>query len=416
MIKKTTMILFVGNVMSPFKLMFFVCLLGAITGVSYDMYAPSLEAIQASFGIDNTWSQMTMAIFMGGVAMSQLFYGAFSEGFGRKKAVLLGLSVMLLGSIGSLASSHIGVLIISRFIQGLGAGVGAALWRSIFRDGFKDEEMAKYGGYLVLFFLLVLPFAPILGSILSRFHWWYISLFLLVYNLAALWVVYRYFDETNAHVDANKWRMSYLVRSYYSFLVNKEFMSIGLSIFFTYGAFTSWFVVGSILITDKALLGLDHMYFSVASFAVSCSMMFLASMINNRYLKRVGPDRMLMTGWLLISSGGVLMVLLNGVIGLNYTSIIIAVSLLFFGSGFIFPNLFAGAMVPYAHMAGYAASLYSCIQMLGGFCSGSLLSYVPETSAFPMGIVMIIGGVVPMMVYWLGVIKNPKRHRLYEDQ
>ena len=68
-------------------------------------------------------------------------------------------------------------------------GVGAAIWRSIFRDGFKDEEMAQYGGYLALFFLLVLPLAPIVGSALSPISWRLIFVVLMMYNFISLGLV-----------------------------------------------------------------------------------------------------------------------------------------------------------------------------------------------------------------------------------
>ena len=400
--------------MSNRLIMFFVCLVGGLTGVSSDIYAPAINDIAKNLNVTSDWTQWSMAMFLAGVSLSQLFYGAYSEAYGRKYALTLGLCIMMVGSTMCMVAPDISWLIIGRFIQGAGAGVGAAIWRSIFRDGFKDEEMAQYGGYLALFFLLVLPLAPIVGSALSPISWRLIFVVLMMYNFISLGLVLFYFDETNRNCDVSRWSIKFISKTYQGFMVNKEFMGICFSIFFTYGAFFSWFIVGPVLIERQ--LGYPDVVFSGISFATTCSMMFLAAILNNKFMRRFGPDIMLLFGWSNIALGGIIMLVFSALFGLNLPTIVVATAFLFFGTGFIFPNLFAGAMVPYAKLAGYAASLYSFIQMLGGAFWGGFLSHMSETTSYPMGAVMLLGGVMSAMVYTFAVIYNPKRHRLYDEE
>ena len=113
-----------------------------LTQFAVDIYASAIIAIATDFNVDVTMVQWSMSIYMFGVATSQLVYGPVSEGVGRKKPLLFGLGIMLIGCLICLSAQYIDVLIAGRFVQGAGAGACAALWRSIFRDSFKGEELS----------------------------------------------------------------------------------------------------------------------------------------------------------------------------------------------------------------------------------------------------------------------------------
>src|SRR3989338_6223909 len=154
-------------------LLFFVIVLAVcLTQLASDIYAPSLPGIASYFHTNVDLAQWSMAIYMLGVALSQLVYGPLSEGVGRKKPLLTGLIIMIVGTLICLFSPSIKVLILGRLIQGCGAGACAALWRSIFRDLFTGEELSKYGSYLVVFIMFIIPAAPLLGGYLEEFYSW----------------------------------------------------------------------------------------------------------------------------------------------------------------------------------------------------------------------------------------------------
>ena len=108
--------------MSNRLIMFFVCLVGGLTGVSSDIYAPAINDIAKNLNVTSDWTQWSMAMFLAGVSLSQLFYGAYSEAYGRKYALTLGLCIMMVGSTMCMVAPDISWLIMGRFIQGAGAG------------------------------------------------------------------------------------------------------------------------------------------------------------------------------------------------------------------------------------------------------------------------------------------------------
>ena len=102
-----------------------IVLAGCLGGVGSDIYAPSLPfiAVDLETSINNV--QWTMAVFLFGISISQVFYGPISEGVGRRKPLMFGLSLALIGTIICLFSPHIAMLLVGRFVQGFGVGAGA---------------------------------------------------------------------------------------------------------------------------------------------------------------------------------------------------------------------------------------------------------------------------------------------------
>jgi DHA1 family bicyclomycin/chloramphenicol resistance-like MFS transporter/DHA1 family 2-module integral membrane pump EmrD-like MFS transporter len=134
--------------MSPKILIFLVIVLsGCLAGISSEIYIPSLPAISDDLKITIDEAQYTIAIFMLGLSISQLIYGPISDVIGRRLPLIIGILIMISGSFICFYTTNITTLLLGRFIQGLGAGAGASLWRAIFRDSFNGAELAKYGGY-----------------------------------------------------------------------------------------------------------------------------------------------------------------------------------------------------------------------------------------------------------------------------
>src|SRR5262245_49447650 len=121
--------------MNSFKTLLIIILLIACMGqVASDIYTPSFVAIADSLHIRLIEVQLSMSIYMLGLALSQLVYGPLSEAFGRRLPLLAGLMILCLGGLICLFSFSIDQLILGRLIQGLGAGACIVLWRSIFKD------------------------------------------------------------------------------------------------------------------------------------------------------------------------------------------------------------------------------------------------------------------------------------------
>ena len=102
-----------------------ILLMAPLTGASIDIYVPSLPAITNYFGVSVQLVQWTIPSYLIGYSLSQLFCGALSDAWGRRRLLLIGLALYTGTSLLASYSSNLSTLIILRFMQGLGvAGPG----------------------------------------------------------------------------------------------------------------------------------------------------------------------------------------------------------------------------------------------------------------------------------------------------
>lgn len=83
-----------------------------------------MPALGRAFGGDREAVQLTLTMFMFGIAIGQLVHGPISDRFGRKPAIVGGLCVNVLATAGCALSDSIEILAVFRFIHGVAASSG----------------------------------------------------------------------------------------------------------------------------------------------------------------------------------------------------------------------------------------------------------------------------------------------------
>ncbi|MEN8236565.1 MAG: multidrug effflux MFS transporter [Pseudomonadota bacterium] len=370
-------------------LCFIILLVACLAGVSSDIYAPSLPAIAHDLNAPIDEVQWSMAVFMLGVSLSQLVYGPISEGIGRKFPLLVGLIIAFIGSVICFYAATISVLIWGRFIQGIGVGAGASLWRAIFRDSFTGETSTKYLAYLAILITFVVPAAPTLGGYLSvYFGWRSVFIFLVLYALITILIVCMGFRETGQYHHKNRLRLSFIFSSFQQLLSSRIFMGYALCTFLSYGAFFSWYAVGPVLLIKN--IGISPVEFGWITLLGGGTAMAVAGYLNGKIVSHVGSHFMLRLGWLLMVIAGVLMLAFKFLYGINIFIIVAPMIVFYFGSTFIWPAAFTGAFAPFGKLAGYASALYSFLQLGGATVLGSLVAYLPDTDQMPLACIFIV--------------------------
>ena len=113
------------------------------------------------------------------MAISQLFYGPCADRFGRKPVLLMGMTLGFLGSLVCVFSPNVNILILGRFIQGMGAGAGNVLFRVILRDTFSGKELSKVAAWTTTFYSLAPAIAPVIGGYIEVSFGWRMDFILL---------------------------------------------------------------------------------------------------------------------------------------------------------------------------------------------------------------------------------------------
>src|ERR1700722_1450821 len=98
-----------------------MALLMSIIAISIDALLPALGVIGKDFEVINpNHFQYVIAFIFVGMALGQLLCGPLSDALCRKKILYVGIGFYLAGSIICLMSTNFNVLLLGRFIQGLG--------------------------------------------------------------------------------------------------------------------------------------------------------------------------------------------------------------------------------------------------------------------------------------------------------
>lgn len=381
-------------------ILIFIVLIGCLSQFAADIYAPGIPTIALSLSTHVNWVQWSMAIYMIGIAATELIYGVISEGVGRKLPLLLGLSLMLIGSIMCFYAKSVNQLIIARFLQGCGSGATAGLWRSIFRDSFHGDDLAKYASYLGPAIIVIIPMAPAVGGYLvHNFGWRAIFMCVSAYVLIALLATLLVFKDTSQHHHKERLKLAYILTTFKQLFTSPIFIGTTFSVLLTYGAFFAWFTAGPVLLIK--VVGMTPVHFGWMTFIAGAIAYSLSGMINGRCVKIFGINTMLRIAWSIMILSGFLMLIFKEFIGVNVTAIVIPTLLFFIGSALVWPNAFARAVTPFGKIAGYAGPAYGFMQIMGGGIIGALVAYLPETNQVPLAMVMILVPAVALLLFEL---------------
>ena len=150
-------------------------LLVAMTGVapiSLYMLVPALPVLATTFGRDISIAQMTVSLFMVGIACSQLIMGPLSDKFGRRPVLLVGLALMVAASIGCSLAQTLPQLIAARFLQALGGATGMVVSRAIIRDLYSRDRISTMISLVIGVMMVAQMLSALAGGLLETAFGW----------------------------------------------------------------------------------------------------------------------------------------------------------------------------------------------------------------------------------------------------
>ena len=112
------------------------------------------------------------SVYLLAQAVSVPIYGRLADVLGRKRLLLVGIGLFLLGSVLCGAAWSMPVLIGARVVQGLGAGAVLPISMTITSDIYTLEERAKTQGYLASVWGVASVVGPTLGGLFSEIGAW----------------------------------------------------------------------------------------------------------------------------------------------------------------------------------------------------------------------------------------------------
>ncbi|HDA1782147.1 TPA: multidrug effflux MFS transporter [Staphylococcus aureus] len=153
----------------------FIIILGSLTAIgalSIDMFLPGLPDIRHDFQTTTSNAQLTLSMFMIGLAFGNLFAGPISDSTGRRKPLIIAMIIFTLASLGIVFVHNIWLMVALRFLQGVTGGAAAVISRAIASDMYSGNELTKFMALLMLVNGIASVVAPTIGGIILNYSVW----------------------------------------------------------------------------------------------------------------------------------------------------------------------------------------------------------------------------------------------------
>ena len=202
--------------------------LAAITAV---LPSPTIPVIGTYFHLSNNDAQTIISTYLLGYVIGQLIYGPIANRFGYKKALLLGISIALLGlSICTLSYflQNFSILLAGRLISALGTSSCLVCSFILINDQFDRQRGRRVITFGVLALNVGSSLAITIGGILTvKINWMACYLFLFGYCCIALFAASRVKPHRfQTHPHALK--IKTIVRGYWQSFSSTKLVAYGL--------------------------------------------------------------------------------------------------------------------------------------------------------------------------------------------
>jgi DHA1 family bicyclomycin/chloramphenicol resistance-like MFS transporter len=364
-----------------------------VSSLSLNILVPAIPSLVMKFATDPANVELTVSLYLMGLAVAQLVFGPLSDRFGRRGVVLTGLALATLASTAAIFAGSIASLVAWRVVQSLGASTGQTIGRAIIRDLYERDRAASMIGLVTSVVVLMPMVAPLIGGILDTLFGWE-SIFVFSAALSCFvfaWAVIA-LPETR-QVSALPGERNRFRSDLRALAASPRFFGYALCAGLGSAPFFSFLgggphVVVSMLGRTSAEYGL---WFFVPSFG------FMAgNFAVSRLSGRLGIDALIWWGIAFTIAG----CLLNALVyiafpGWEMATIFLPQVIIGFGNGLLLPTAVAGAVSIRPQVAGTASGLTGFIQM--AICAGAAQlsghAIARASDAMPMLLLMLFFGI-----------------------
>ncbi len=362
-------------------------LLGLAVGLdplSIDTALPAAPEMAADLGTDLSAIQLSLSLFVFGMAAGQLVYGPMSDRFGRRPVILWALLLYAGASTALALAPGIGTLLAARLVQGFAAAAVQVVSRAIVRDRLDREAASRVLSHVLLVLAIMPIAAPVIGAWLAEAAGWR-SVFtvMLAYAAAVLAIHWRWLPETNEAPDRQALVPRRLLAAFSTVAGNRLFwayVACGTAAFAGLFSFLAGAPAAFVVFLGETPAAFGYF------FALVMVGNLIGYPVGSRLVVRLGIDRLLTLGTLGGVASGIAVLALAAAGVADPWAIAAPVFCYMFSFALILPPSTAGALSPFPSVAGAASSLLGVTQLGAGALAGALVSGFDDGTQIPLAV------------------------------
>jgi MFS transporter, DHA1 family, multidrug resistance protein len=380
---------------APFVLIVAITACGTL---GMHMIIPALPDTARALGVSAGAIQLTITLYLIGLAIGQLLYGPISDRFGRRPVLLVGLALFTLAGLATAAAPSAWTLVIARVVQSIGACAGLVLGRAIVRDSAAPDRAAARLALLTLVMSAAPAVAPVLGGYATAWFGWRAAFALLaMIGAATLLAAVLLLPETSV-LQASP-RASLLLgslrlfrsRAFCGYVVGGACTTTSFYAFMA----ASPFILVDLLHQPTERVGLYYLLLMAGVAAGSLSANRLAGRIRTPLALRLA------NGIAIAGAAGFMLADLTG--WLNVVTVIAPIVVFMVGAGMASPFALSGAVSVNPHAIGAASGLYGFTQMAYGALCTIIVEVWRPGSVFVVAAVLLVSAVLGQVTLSLAV-------------
>lgn len=353
-----------------------VLMLAALTAIgplTIDLYLAAFPEIVADLDTTQAKVQLTMTATLAGLALGQLIIGSVSDSYGRRRPLLIALTVYVFASLAIIGVQQVELLTALRAVQGLSGAAGMVLSLAVVRDRFGGIGIGKVISRLMLVVGVAPILAPTIGAQILRFGSWR-TMFAVLAGFGVLLLVLAtvFLKESLPPVRRRSGGARAALASYRSLAMDWSFIGAVLMGAFYMGAMFTY-VASSTFVFQEGF-GLSASQFGYV-FGAGALAVTAGSQINGALVGRLRPERIvtvvIAVGWVL-ALALFLLTLTVSHDGEGFWPLVLVLVPTLGTVGFVLPSVPAIVLESNGHRAGSAAALNGAM----GFVLGALITPV----------------------------------------
>lgn len=392
----------------------FVLTLGimtAIAALTVDISLPAVPAMVIDLATSLSSGQQIVGFFMAGMAFGQIPAGLISDRVGRLPVLYGGMILFAVAAVAAAMANQIELMLLARFVQGLGASAAIVLSRAIVRDIASGKEAAKLMSLMTMIFTAAPVIAPSVGALLVA-QWGWRSPFIVIAVLGVLLLIAIHSNIHETHSgDATQNPVRQLLSSFAEFFSHRQSIFGLLLLIIPPAGYMSVIALAASLVVN--IYGYSITQFGLV-FATAGGSVLLGAAINRALVARLESSQIIIVGVAVMALASLQLAIIYGLGEAPLGWLWSCVCLFFLSIALIIPNATVIALDPLPKIAGVASSIIGTLQNISG-ASGALLgAVIYDGSIGRTIIIMAIAGVANALVLLLrplivpqGIVHHP---------
>lgn len=361
--------------------------------IEVDISVPSFPGLVVYFNTSESLAQHTVSMNFLGFFISALIIGPLADSYGRRSVMIVGNAILMIGALACVWAPSIELLLLARFVQGLGAATSAVVVFAMISDTYTGKKATTLIGFMNCVLTCLMAASPVAGSFLNESFGWQGSYLCVAIVSVVSWVLLVLglpeTLETRSKLDFKKLLQTALVQ-----LNNKTFLKTSIAPSLLYAAYLSFITLASFLYMHTFKLSMMlyavHQAFIVSVFA-------LVSLCSGTILKYVTAKKCVHIG-ISLSILGAIGFLISSILCPNAVFTTATVSIFAGGTALFYPVVFAKSLEIFPSTKGIATSLIMAkraILVAASTClSGCIYNGSPESLAMIMVPIVLAAGTI----------------------